>query len=1602
MKTDGRFFAAQLQPSVSSHPLARGEHISRYVSAHEAVVTAPSSRRALMFSQLPLIGTTSAGVKAPVNLDLRKADGSYRPVSSAVSLNLPATARGEARFPGRGFGLSLGGHTAVPAVVRGQELFYANTDGVKAATDEVVRAAPMGLEVSWVLRSKAAARTQDLRFDLAPGQRLSQPDSQGVVQILSTSGATLAAVSPPATTDAVGQQLQSTVTVIGSDVLAIHVQIRSTTAYPILIDPTVAVTDAASSNLTSNGWKTFNSGYSNEFTFTTSSGYSYTYGPKNCAASCKGNYGEYYYPSLPGAFIYEEYETGVFDIPYSGSEEGSGIFGPASGTFASGSYRQTGQSAASGPYAFRYDGASESNYQVDYCAGTGAAGTSAGSCPISGTGGVLANNTATAAVMALTGATGSSQPIVAADGATLYQSDNIVPSDSVTSYGSYTPGTWTNSFSSTVSVSGSSSNSSGQPGLGYGSTAFGTNTTSAFTNPLATQTACTTGPCFANAEPAFNYSSSQLPEGSDQVCVQGKSFSGNLGNNFCWTVDIDRTPPPAPTVTGLSTGQAIQASSGVSLAITDPDPPAGGANASSGPSTVSISVDGGSPTSLTCKGSCSWSLPSGLAQGQHAVVITATDVAGNTSAARTISFIVDNTAPTDSETGQISDVGAAGTTSTLTVTGSDNNGSIATAGVKSIELQIDGQDPGSQYFYTAPACPQGSCDVTNAFTVQLAGLSTGQHTLTVIVTDWAGNTESDSLPFVYNPNPPQVSVTGPASNNGAVLPTQGQTFTIDATESDSGQDGYGIDSATVSIDGTVYQQQGVDSCDTGDTCDLDTTFDLDDAHLSDGTHTVSLVVADVAGNATTTTWQVVADSTPPAIQLSGLLDGANGQTISSGSYPLNINATDATSGVSSISVSVDGTTVVTQPQTCSTQPCPLSLTWTYNPSSYNSSPHAIVVHATDVAGNTSTSTINVDPDSVQAASTSSCPTPASGAAGGTQASLAQVEADANQVVPNLLAASTSGQVGTETLTPALQTDANGLLSAVSSFVPSTILNAPVGDVAVGSGPSSVCLGLGSVVAGTTTSSGPGGDSAISPNINPSTDLIERAAPMGVEETLQLRDASAPTSFTFNVGMASGAQLQQLASSVVAVVEPWQLSVASPNSMTTPSDMSGASLSAGDGTPEPVAPDLTSNPLPAPTTPAPGSDSYSFGSANDTATEGTQEISEYNSAIDRVDGEVDAVVWAPTAVDADGNPVPVSLSTNGSQITLQVSPNNSTVYPVEVDPTVVAPDPGDENDNGTCSASGGHECAGEQTVFGPGSDLAFCSMSITRPITYDRVRIGPGYTNVTCGGVSETDVTPCVEKQNSGNGKLYQYYCLPSEKLTEAQLGQGVTFPSSPTMCFPGINVYRSVIHVTITWAASGQQEKYFIASPNGIKSDCAMSDLWTMAAREGPGRPSVQLRANLVATDDQTFMFQSKQYSRLPDQYFDSKTEGDLTGFDAHHIVPAADGGQSLSTPTEARALAYLCGPYQRAWNPNDPINGIMLRGYKLQNGTESYDKLDANDMQLQYHGQLRQPAYYSWLVSQLSEAVSGSTCNASTAENVMYYMAGTLKMGNAPPAGSG
>ncbi|WP_458525809.1 retention module-containing protein, partial [Onishia taeanensis] len=253
---------------------------------------------------------------------------------------------------------------------------------------------------------------------------------------------------------------------------------------------------------------------------------------------------------------------------------------------------------------------------------------------------------------------------------------------------------------------------------------------------------------------------------------------------------------------------------------------------------------------------------SGLADGELTVTMTVTDQAGNQGSVDD-NAVLDTTAPGagdgtnhtiafDDANGLINDAEKGAVTFT---------GTVETAGTIDSIVITDGQG-GSVIVDAADITVDGT--TVSVAGQDLSGLADGELTVTMTVTDQAGNQGSVDDNAVLD-----TTIGDGDANTGAAVTIDGITddtgtasddfITSDTTLVLNGsvelEDG---DSLTVSFNGSDYT-----SADTELQINADGTWTLDvtDTELTDGTYTVNAVVSDAAGNSATASQDVVVDTT---------------------------------------------------------------------------------------------------------------------------------------------------------------------------------------------------------------------------------------------------------------------------------------------------------------------------------------------------------------------------------------------------------------------------------------------------------------------------------------------------------------------------------------------------------------------------------------------------------------------------------------------------------------------------------------------------------------------------------------------------------------------
>jgi hypothetical protein len=194
----------------------------------------------------------------------------------------------------------------------------------------------------------------------------------------------------------------------------------------------------------------------------------------------------------------------------------------------------------------------------------------------------------------------------------------------------------------------------------------------------------------------------------------------------------------------------------------------------------------------------------------------------------------------------------------------DAIGSDATSGIASTQYQVDG----------------GAWQNGTSFSEGVDGT----HTIVFRVMDVAGNTTAAPVTVTVDRTPPIADASlNPASPNGS----NGWYTTPVAVTASSSDATSGIASQGVSLDGSTWTPALTIS--------------------NDGAFTVQVSAKDNAGNTASTTRTVKLDTTPPTASFQvPAVDGANGWYVSP--VTITVSGTDATSGVASQVVSLDGST----------------------------------------------------------------------------------------------------------------------------------------------------------------------------------------------------------------------------------------------------------------------------------------------------------------------------------------------------------------------------------------------------------------------------------------------------------------------------------------------------------------------------------------------------------------------------------------------------------------------------------------------------------------------------------------------------------------------
>ncbi len=331
--------------------------------------------------------------------------------------------------------------------------------------------------------------------------------------------------------------------------------------------------------------------------------------------------------------------------------------------------------------------------------------------------------------------------------------------------------------------------------------------------------------------------------------------------------------------------------------------------------------------SVSADGTGAWSYTTAaLANGAHSLTATATDAAGNNSAASAaLSVTIDTTAPVAPSIASFStDSGTVGdgitNDNTLTLTG--------TAEANSTVKVFDG----------ATLLGSVSASGTGAWTYTTAALANGAHSLTATATDAAGNTGTASAALNVT-----IDTTAPVAPSIASFST------------DSGTVGDGLtNDNTLTLTGTAEANSTVKVFDGATllgsvTASGTGAWTYTTAALANGAHSLTATATDAAGNTGTASaaLNVTIDTTAP-VAPSIVSFSTDSGTVGDGITNDNTLTLTGTAEANSTVKVFDGATLLGSVSADGTG------AWSYTTTALANGAHSLTATATDAAGNTGT------------------------------------------------------------------------------------------------------------------------------------------------------------------------------------------------------------------------------------------------------------------------------------------------------------------------------------------------------------------------------------------------------------------------------------------------------------------------------------------------------------------------------------------------------------------------------------------------------------------------------------------------------------------------
>jgi hypothetical protein len=1069
----------------------------------------------LLASTLPLRTQDDQGQQAPVDLSLDSQASGYQPQNPLVDLTLPSDLSHDVAVGDQGIKVDLGATDpnaagdATADTVAGDNLFYADA---APATDVLLAPTRTGVEALYQLRAPESPNHLEMGLTLPDGASLQSADGGGASVV--RNGDMLATVYAPSAQDAAGNPVPVSMSVDGND-LKLDVDTSAPDVrYPISVDPAIDTY-----TWSTNGAGAFSDWVANQTTgspyqlrttclqnVTCSSGTTgpvglYSLVPANQAVTPSTGAWQYSVPHYPStsAFISAltlgpmtfntRTDSGTNPLMFGG------ILNPNTGSYV----------------ASQSQSATASNLNWSFNAGLGQTGGKQAVFELySGT-----SRTVSAWRSAYLGGAG----------VTLSDTDSPVLSlgnPTGISFNSNGYSNWIDDATPTISASATDG------GLGIDQFQF----LIPYVSGSGDQTVnkwCTG----ANASPCPQSSSSGPVSFDASQMANGVNAIGIIASDAVDKADVDiedvRVDHARPRIS-LSGGLAPGGGSGDAYTLhidaTDGDTSAQ-ADWQSGVKQITLDVNG-DPVSLSGAGPQDCTRDAGSCSMSVDYTLHAADYN-----AQSLHFTVDATDQLDHHA-----LGAGDQpldwTLVLPNTSIDSGPSGPTKDTTP-SFSYSSPTAGASFQCRVDDAPFADCPASG-YTVPTA-LAEGSHTLDVRAVD--GNGHVDGTPasqtFMVDTHDPSFDLSGDLIPGTNPLVGTDPEVDVDATDTRSG-----VASADILIDGEQADEVTPDDCPTTP-CELHDILAPDLSQDSQGAHSYEVIVTDAAGNTSEQQGTFRLDPTPPELIVTGGLANSDGDQLPGHTGTATIQATDngtGDSGVANIQVSVDDTTDLSQDTTCAPA-CPgqAGATYTYHGSDWGEGPHDVQITATDQAGNSTDYLLEVDVPAPMP--TAQCPnvSPAVDTiSNGVDPQTAEQQAPTQTMAPSDPAPDPDpwGD-GQDNLAPSLvRPDVPPTpLNSAGSLSDDNVASAPLAQVNVDD---AVCLVPTRTTSDERQADLDNGTAAVYANAAPQTDTIVRPAAAGETLIQSLRGVGAPTTFSWQVGIPDGTELQTLSDGGVAVVD----------------------------------------------------------------------------------------------------------------------------------------------------------------------------------------------------------------------------------------------------------------------------------------------------------------------------------------------------------------------------------------------------------------------------------------------------------------------------------